>query len=189
MELEEVQEYVAERYCTEPWYVRNYAHAVFENVYTEPVLNHVASLLEQEDDDFLRSNLGVAAASHFDSAGVEMARSVFLEDPEDPERQTIIELLVAHSYLDEIDLPERDQWEREINDEWKGFQKRRKTLSHRLSNATLQPGSGTSANAQATIPVTAQRIDQSHKKLKRNDACPCGSGKKYKKCCMRKSPL
>jgi uncharacterized protein YecA (UPF0149 family) len=24
------------------------------------------------------------------------------------------------------------------------------------------------------------------KKIGRNDACPCGSGKKYKKCCMAK---
>jgi len=23
-------------------------------------------------------------------------------------------------------------------------------------------------------------------KIKRNDPCPCGSGKKYKKCCLRK---
>ena len=28
---------------------------------------------------------------------------------------------------------------------------------------------------------------QTRKKIKRNDPCPCGSGKKYKKCCMNKS--
>ena len=28
-----------------------------------------------------------------------------------------------------------------------------------------------------------------HKKVGRNDPCPCGSGKKYKKCCMRKDKL
>jgi len=26
-------------------------------------------------------------------------------------------------------------------------------------------------------------IDQINKKVKRNEPCPCGSGKKYKKCC------
>jgi len=25
-----------------------------------------------------------------------------------------------------------------------------------------------------------------HKKIGRNDSCPCGSGKKYKKCCCRR---
>ena len=29
-----------------------------------------------------------------------------------------------------------------------------------------------------------QPVKRSHKKIKRNDPCPCGSGKKYKKCCM-----
>jgi len=24
------------------------------------------------------------------------------------------------------------------------------------------------------------------RQIKRNDSCPCGSGQKYKKCCMRK---
>ena len=28
--------------------------------------------------------------------------------------------------------------------------------------------------------------ERSHKKIGRNDPCPCGSGKKYKKCCMGK---
>lgn len=28
---------------------------------------------------------------------------------------------------------------------------------------------------------------QTHKKIGRNDPCPCGSGKKYKKCCLNKS--
>jgi preprotein translocase subunit SecA len=29
-----------------------------------------------------------------------------------------------------------------------------------------------------------QPVKRSSKKIKRNDPCPCGSGKKYKKCCM-----
>ncbi len=30
-------------------------------------------------------------------------------------------------------------------------------------------------------------VKRSSKKVKRNDPCPCGSGKKYKRCCMPKS--
>ena len=33
--------------------------------------------------------------------------------------------------------------------------------------------------------VTAQPIRNREKKVGRNDPCPCGSGKKYKQCCMR----
>lgn len=182
----EVHRYVAERYGEAPWYVRNYAHTVFENVYSESVLSHVSSLLEQEQEGFLRGCLGVAAASHFDERGVEVARSVFLEDPDDPERQAIVERLVAHAYLSELDLPERAQWERQIHEDWKGFQQRQKTLSSRLSR--IQPLTS-SATATRVLPIAANRIDQSHPKVGRNSLCPCGSGKKYKKCCLRKSTL
>lgn len=33
-------------------------------------------------------------------------------------------------------------------------------------------------------PVTRQ-LKRSHKKIGRNDLCPCGSGKKYKHCCLK----
>jgi len=39
-------------------------------------------------------------------------------------------------------------------------------------------------NAAVEAPVLP--VQSSHKPG-RNDPCPCGSGKKYKKCCMRQS--
>ncbi len=36
-------------------------------------------------------------------------------------------------------------------------------------------------------PAPAQALQlQSKKKVGRNDACPCGSGRKYKHCCLRR---
>ena len=32
--------------------------------------------------------------------------------------------------------------------------------------------------------VSIEPIQRETPKVNRNDACPCGSGKKYKKCCM-----
>ena len=34
---------------------------------------------------------------------------------------------------------------------------------------------------QKWLPITSTRINEN--KVGRNDPCPCGSGKKYKKCC------
>ena len=42
---------------------------------------------------------------------------------------------------------------------------------------------GTAAAEQSTVKKTPVRKD---KKVGPNDPCPCGSGKKYKKCCMQK---
>jgi hypothetical protein len=33
---------------------------------------------------------------------------------------------------------------------------------------------------------TADGVRRGHKKVGRNDPCPCGSGKKFKKCCIGK---
>lgn len=39
---------------------------------------------------------------------------------------------------------------------------------------------------QVSMPNLAQR---QRKSAKRNENCPCGSGKKFKKCCMHKEYL
>ena len=37
--------------------------------------------------------------------------------------------------------------------------------------------------------VKKQPVRKSEKKVGPNDPCPCGSGKKYKKCCMHKDKM
>nr|WP_201093063.1 DUF1186 domain-containing protein [Thiocystis minor] len=44
---------------------------------------------------------------------------------------------------------------------------------------------GTRVKAATPAPVTAQRTLVKAPKVGRNDPCPCGSGKKFKKCCGR----
>jgi len=47
----------------------------------------------------------------------------------------------------------------------------------------------TSASGTAETTVKKQPIRNKDKKVGPNDPCPCGSGKKYKKCCMQKDKL
>src|SRR3954462_14840713 len=39
------------------------------------------------------------------------------------------------------------------------------------------------ARCNGALPVTRQAVSGSTAKVGRNDPCPCGSGKKYKRCC------
>jgi preprotein translocase subunit SecA len=50
-------------------------------------------------------------------------------------------------------------------------------LSHRPAERGPEPGRGSAPAARAAAASG---------KTGRNDACPCGSGKKYKKCCLPK---
>ena len=52
-----------------------------------------------------------------------------------------------------------------------------KTVAFSILNAKLGPAPD--APAQRYVP-------QAQKKVGRNEPCPCGSKKKYKKCCMNK---
>lgn len=40
---------------------------------------------------------------------------------------------------------------------------------------------------EAPLPKPVEPIHRADKELGRNDPCPCGSGKKYKACCMKKA--
>jgi len=61
------------------------------------------------------------------------------------------------------------------------------------NNAQSEPASEIPAGASAATPQPVHNsaqapIRREHPKIGRNDACPCGSGKKYKRCCLD-SPL
>ncbi len=44
-------------------------------------------------------------------------------------------------------------------------------------------------DARASFPTSSSTVRDESPRIGRNDACPCGSGKKYKKCCLRERPI
>ena len=54
---------------------------------------------------------------------------------------------------------------------------------HKGDNAIVSGGIANIAAAQKYIPKT-RPIVRDHKKIGRNEPCPCGSGKKYKNYCL-----
>ncbi len=54
-----------------------------------------------------------------------------------------------------------------------------KKVESPMENKNISTSGGSEESAAASAPETVQKIG-------RNNPCPCGSGRKYKKCCMRK---
>ena len=52
----------------------------------------------------------------------------------------------------------------------------------RRPRATVESGGGAAQAAAAPESTEPQPVRRSEPKVGRNDPCPCGSGKKYKKC-------
>jgi hypothetical protein len=71
------------------------------------------------------------------------------------------------------------QWQQEFQDE-----KRRKPLFHAPAPTPIIK--------QASAPRSEPRMSpvlKSEERVGRNDPCPCGSGKKFKKCCINKRQM
>lgn len=185
-----------ERFAESEWHVRIYAHNVFECIRCEESLHAIEELVVGERDDFLRGEFGVAAAKQFDERGTRLALELFHEDPEDVERQAICESLVTFSYLSGWELPQRDLWERRINAENQRIQAEIPAdvdrILRRLRKATgdsrdiLPPTFRTEFpfREDDLTPVLKGTHFRHSLRAGRNDPCPCGSGKKYKKCCL-----
>ena len=54
-----------------------------------------------------------------------------------------------------------------------------------MSDAASQGGADPSDPSQSKSDAKPEPIRNRGEKVGRNDPCPCGSGKKYKNCCMR----
>ena len=189
---ESVHRFVSDFYNAQPWYVRNYLVGVLENVHHDNAIECILPLIDKEDDDFLRGQLGLALASHFDDRSIEPARDLYFELPEDRERDGIVTRLFALACLADVDLPEKDDWGRQIEDDWREFERRRHKadkelieLARRLDAAKSPPPRIHPPFAGEPEFAVTETFVRETPRVGRNDPCPCGSGKKYKKCCLR----
>ena len=53
----------------------------------------------------------------------------------------------------------------------------------RQQHFSMSRGAVENAGSQGAEPVRPQTVRREARKVGRNEPCPCGSGKKYKKCC------
>jgi hypothetical protein len=123
--------------------------------------------LRHEDNPTVRTWLAQALTSQFAYEAVEPVRQVILSDDYDRTATDLrLDLIVAATLM-EVDLPEKERWRVEVE---KGRTEREKRI-HSYAEPPEE-------EAEPLPPPT--------KKVGRNDPCPCGSGKKFKQCCMKK---
>ena len=115
------------------------------------------AVLESQDDPKIRSVLCDALLAHFPSRGWELIRRE--TQAGDPfRRESLMAGLIVTSIVRGRELPEVEVWRQELLTEQELLEEKCDTESQR---------------------VRQQRRD----KTGRNQPCPCGSGKKFKKCC------
>jgi hypothetical protein len=122
--------------------------------------------LQHEMDDSVRTMLADGLCKLLSVEGIPVVRQV-IDEGYDELMLDLIDPLYANCIINGIDDPELPHWKAHLEESERAYRERQATgSSPRTANGSIGP---------ETVVNTI--------KVGRNDPCPCGSGKKYKKCC------
>ena len=136
--------------------------------------------------------------SHFAQEGVEEARKLLVGRELDFESRGLRNYLVETCTITGERFPEYDEWRTAEITEKEEHEKRVKELENdpagliqfalekltgKTSPPELKQESPVSHQPHPNLPLKTE----SKQRVGRNAPCPCGSGKKFKKCCINKS--
>jgi SEC-C motif-containing protein len=150
----------------------------------------LVNLIKKEDDTSSLSFYAGALTKlcPTDVQSLELARSLILDGRYNPRDVDLRSHLAAVATMVDWEPPELKSWQKRAEDEYLRIK--------RLLNdpGLLEEFARRLAEAQyadtrpATIPEPPEHVPfrRASPKVGRNEPCPCGSGKKYKKCCGAK---
>lgn len=170
-----------------------YLGGVFKNGRFEGLETEIAAILENDSDhDFwseVQTDGGYALACYGTEAGIQAARRIYDQAPDDPERQAIMELLYAWKMIGGEDDADAKRWRKQLEAD---FNRSKKLFGEEILNPNILEFP-TTQNVEKVVdkkPMQPRepkpqlgRPKVSTPNIGRNDPCVCGSGKKYKKCC------
>lgn len=159
---------VRDKYPQAPHHFRLYSSGIFGDIHSDLAVSAGLELLSLELDLVMRMWLATALVDQFSTEAMEAARTVLLEGH--PDSCDLKSSLVVACRLMDYEVPELQQWERELAEPRRPFASREVPL--RVFD---------DLDGESDISPTTTRV-----RIGRNDPCPCGSGKKYKKCCINK---
>ena len=163
-------EAIAKDFHAAPSHYRLYASSALEDMRGENVVAKAIELLKGDYDWDMQAKFIGALLANFDPEGLRAAKEFGIHDLPELRRG-----LIATAVLTGEEFPDLEQL-RESEHAHRADVRRRQDLFFGGFQRPVKP--------LPEKPV-AQPI-KSDQKLGRNDPCPCGSGKKYKKCCMDK---
>jgi hypothetical protein len=175
------------------WEFQLAAANVLGNIHSDSVFDWVLELFNREEEISTKARLAEALLAQFKTEAVEPVRQFILSMELDPEVAAAREALLGTSRVLGVDFPEREEWEEESEkisdydiDEsfrqiWEGLARHAETMESLAADERAQVADFDDS------PTPAQQIIRATPRIGRNDPCPCGSGKKYKKCCLNKT--
>jgi hypothetical protein len=153
---------------------------VLQELHTDACAAAILVRAPREEDRGVRCRLYEAALRNFEPDAVEPARELVLRSGADQLTRGVQNMdarelrftLVATAPIMGVTFPEYERWHKEELDI-------RDNLEHQMKELTSEGGTP----LMDDMPSRFVPIENEGAKVGRNDPCPCGSGKKFKKCC------
>ena len=188
---------IRETFPNEPWHVTNYASGAMGKIRHPATEEAILELLEIEEDPGIRTMLCMELCEMFSQRGVEVVRRQ-IRSGYDRMIVCLEDYLLPVAHVLGIELPEADAWRAEREETERRQAERRAELDElgrryqALKVRGIDPFAKSAekpkpSSRSRTLPETVEPVRLDRPKVGRNDPCPCGSGKKFKKCCARKS--
>jgi hypothetical protein len=179
---------VTEGWLEAEWDYRIYAVGALEKIHADTTVRKCLELLPKEKDLDIRTNLAAALLSQFAEEGIEPVREMVHRRAYDSGMTDLMQPLVAVSTALGVTFPEYPIWKRETERKLAKQERRMKEMQE-FMQAPVKPPVPAKPSARERDDFLERKpapFLHTEKQVGRNDPCPCGSGKKFKKCCMNR---
>lgn len=170
------------------WDYRLYATSALEKIHSDTTVRKCLELLPKDKDLGIRTKLADALLCQFAEEVIEPVREMVQKRAYDDTITDLMGRLVGISAVLGVEFPEYPIWKKAA-DEKRAIQERRTREIGRFlhdSRATASPKPAVSKEPDVLLDQKRSPILRTEKHVGRNDPCPCGSGMKFKKCCMKR---
>ncbi len=159
---------------------------ILESIHTNLSVSKSLELVQYGRDTMVKAYMLSAALLNFADEAIEPARQFVLNTPLDPDvLDTRLSLIVASELLG-VTFPEQEEWKEARKDDQEFRKQWHADRSAKLAEMDLDDLLDDEEDFIDDDPLETTTIHNLGPKVGRNDPCPCGSGKKYKKCCYGK---
>lgn len=183
---------VADMFRQGDWNLRMAACNVLQHVHSDLSVTTALAFLPSEEDGTIQAFLAGGLASHLAFEAIEPIRQLVIDGTYDETYADLKQDLVVATTLMNVEFPEREQWKADVKK--KRQEREAKLLIQRLEEEHQRLKAKKKKLERQKRRLIRQQVgryepddeEPPSNKTGRNDPCPCGSGKKFKKCCLGK---
>jgi len=185
---------VADLYREGDWHLRMAACNVLAHVHSDLAVSTALEFLPDAEDGTIRAFLGAGLACHLAFEAIEPLRQLVIDGTYDETFADLKQNVVVAATLMNVEFPELDEWKSEVREkqhdvEQRRLQERADSLQQEINRLKSEQRRLKREKRLLRRDIEQKQYEEEEspgKKTGRNDPCPCGSGKKFKRCCLRK---